>query len=204
MKKEISICSNPEECPYGDESPIGKSGEREDDRKVTFHSSNFSPRKSMHESKKRTKEVSVSSNREDSSYGLNRGSPRKILAYQPSKSPAPMKPKQRHHNQYEGLSPTVSSRNPTSNRNPTSVYYPANSPLNHLPRKVSTKKRVQEAFKASVKTGLIVAVLLLLAVIFYAVLFDIVATVRDDVKELKAMVRNLQNSSLTYDDNAWK
>ena len=69
---------------------------------------------------------------------------------------------------------------------------------------MSTKKRVQEAFKASVKTGLIVAVLLLLAVIFYAVLFDIVATVRDDVKELKAMVRNLQNSSLTYDDNAWK
>ena len=189
MKKEISICSNPEECPYGDESPIDKSGEptATDDKKVTFHSSNFSPRRSLHDSKKRKKEVSVSSNPEDD---LNRARPRKVSAYHPSKAPVPMESKRRsfHQNQYQ-ISPAASSRNPS-----TSVYYPANSPLNHLPRKVSTKKRVQKAFMVAMRTGFFVAVLLLLAVILYAVLLDIVATVRDDVKELKVMLQDLQNS----------
>ena len=142
MKKQISICSNPKECPYGDEAPRAKS-----------RSSSKAP--SLMERKQRN--VPNNQQQEDGIY--------------PAPSPKPARS--------------------------TSVYYPANSPLNHLPRKVSAKKKAQETFMATMRTGFFVALVLLLAVILYAVLLDNVATIKDDVKDLKTMLQDLlQNCSM--------
>ena len=204
MKKQVSICTNPKECPY----EYGDSPNVSDDE--SFHSNEPSPQNPIKSApseilgeatNKRIRKISPKPKQAQNEAEIVKDEEKGMRKWKYPKSPSFVvdmsndpyqkteKPKSR------GVKKTKpepgTSRGDQDPPRPNSVYYPPNSPLNHLPKKLAKKNNGGKYMRAFV----IGTVILFVAVILYAIVTDVLMSIRDDVNRIKTLMEKIQNST---------
>ena len=204
MKKQVSICTNPKDCPYGDSPNVS-----DDESFLSDEASPSNPGRSVpseilgEATNKRIRMTSPASHQarndvevvKDDEKGMKKWkypkSPSFIVdmnndPYQSAEKGKGKGGKKRKSETQRLNEDTIANKRATG-----TVYYPANSPMNHLPKKVPRKHKGSKFMR----TIVIATAIVFIAVILYAIIADVMMNIRSDVEHIKELVEKLQNSS---------